>query len=93
MATVVGIVLFVAFLWWANSSSIGGRARQAQRDGNIERAKSESNNLARIRAGLIGVVIGAVVGSFFGIAGFGSAIAGTIPGALMLGYWFYAAKK
>ncbi len=37
----------------------------------------------RLRAGYAWALAGAIVGSFFGVAGMGSAIAGTIPGAVM----------
>jgi len=36
----------------------------------------------RMRASFAWSMVGASVGSFFGIAGFGDAIAGTIPGAI-----------
>lgn len=42
------------------------------------------------RARWAGAFVGSAIGSFFGIAGFGSAIAGTIPGAIcgyLLGYY------
>jgi hypothetical protein len=38
---------------------------------------------------IIGVVIGAFLGSSIGIAGFGGAIAGTIPIAILGGYIGY----
>jgi hypothetical protein len=88
----VTIVLIVAFLWWANSSSIGDRVKQARLDGDVARAEVESNHWTRIKAGLIGLVVGAVLGSFIGIAAFGSAIAGTIPVSLIMGIWFYCAN-
>lgn len=90
---VISLVLFAAFLWWANSSSIGSDIKRAEKSGNAESAKYHSDKLTRIRAGLIGVVIGGIGGSFFGIAGFGSAIAGTVPGAIIVGLWFYCSDK
>ncbi len=29
------------------------------------------------------MIVGAIIGSFFGVAGFGGAVAGTIPGAII----------
>ena len=37
----------------------------------------------RMRAAFIWAFAGAIIGSSFGLAGFGSAIAGTIPGAFV----------
>lgn len=37
----------------------------------------------RMRAGFSWAFAGAIIGSFFGVAGMGSAIAGTIPGAIV----------
>jgi hypothetical protein len=88
---VVSIILFAAFLWWANSSSIGGEVKRAQQSGDVHGAKLHAGKLTQIRMALVGAVIGAVVGSFFGIAGFGSAIAGTVPGAIIIGLWCYNA--
>jgi len=39
----------------------------------------------RMRAAFSWAFVGAIIGSFFGVAGMGSAIAGTIPGAI-IGY-------
>lgn len=36
----------------------------------------------RMRSAYIWAFLGAVIGSFFGVAGFGDAIAGTVPGAV-----------
>ena len=47
--------------------------------------KFEETNLwryRRMRSSFAWAFMGACVGSFFGVAGFGNAIAGTIPGAL-----------
>jgi hypothetical protein len=35
------------------------------------------------RGYMVSMVLGAVVGSFFGIAGFGGAVSGAVPGALL----------
>jgi uncharacterized protein YcfJ len=37
----------------------------------------------RMRTAVVWAFIGAIIGSSFGVAGFGTAIAGTIPGALV----------
>ncbi len=42
---------------------------------------------------VIGAIIGAFVGSSIGIAGFGGAIAGTIPIAILGGYTGYRVGK
>ena len=42
---------------------------------------------------LVPVIIGGIVGSFFGIAGFGGAVSGMIPGAILGGVLGYAFKK
>jgi len=42
---------------------------------------------------LVPVIIGGVVGSFFGIAGFGGAVSGMIPGGILGGVLAYAFKK
>ncbi len=39
------------------------------------------------------LVIGAVVGSFFGVAGFGGAVSGMLPGAIIGGVIAVAMKK
>lgn len=90
--TVVAIVLFVAFLWWANTSSTRGQIKRSERAGDSEGAVYHSRKLTQVKAGLVGLVIGAVLGSFIGIAGFGNAIAGTIPVGLIMGIWFYCAN-
>jgi len=36
-----------------------------------------------MRTAVVWAFIGAIIGSSFGVAGFGTAIAGTIPGALV----------
>lgn len=66
------IVVVIGFLWWA--------ARKRYTQGGQWRDRRRS-------AAWAWGMIGAVIGSFFGIAGLGNAIAGTIPGAIV-GYLF-----
>jgi hypothetical protein len=51
----------------------------------VANGKYESTGLwrhRRMRAGFAWAFAGACIGSFFGVAGMGSAIAGTVPGAV-----------
>ena len=52
----------------------------------VANGKYESTHLwkyRRMRAAFSWAFVGAMVGSYFGVAGMGSAIAGTIPGAIV----------
>ena len=42
---------------------------------------------------LAGVIVGGILGSFFGVAGFGGAISGLIPGAVVGGILSIAIKR
>jgi hypothetical protein len=64
------ILVLIAFLWW--------RAHKAYGVTGLWRYR-------RLKAAWSWAFVGAALGSFFGVAGFGGAITGAVPGAL-LGY-------
>lgn len=85
---IIGVVLFIAYLWWANRSpekpdsfieSLGVKH-------NPEERKTEESRKTSIA---VCSAVCALLGSFIGIAGFGGAIAGTIPGAIVGAYAGY----
>lgn len=53
----------------------------------IQFSKTNSWKWRRLKSAYAWAALGALVGSYFGVAGMGSAIAGTIPGAI-IGYIF-----
>jgi hypothetical protein len=69
------VVAVLSLLWW-------------QRWNRYQREPTWKNR--RRSVAMLYAVIGALIGSYFGVAGFGTAIAGTIPGALV-GYLIISA--
>lgn len=64
----LAVLAVIAFLWWSANGSFMATGQWKYR---------------RLRSAWAWAFLGAAVGSFFGVAGFGSAIAGTIPGAIV----------
>jgi len=62
------VLAVIAFLWWSANRNFMATAQWKYR---------------RLRSAYAWAFLGASVGSFFGVAGMGSAIAGTIPGAIV----------
>lgn len=84
---IVILGLFIAYMWWANSSSdkeSKGHLTKQHPDKDWDK-HFEENRKRRNWTGTLAIG-GAFIGSFVGIAAFGGAIAGTVPGALVGAY-------
>lgn len=62
------VLAAIAFFWWRAHKSYESTGQWKYR---------------RLRSSWLWAFIGASIGSFFGVAGFGTAIAGTIPGGIV----------
>jgi uncharacterized membrane protein len=84
MSSLVVIAIICAIVWFVWSTAIRQlRLRQHNSSDNPDivawlKADERAYNRAAIWA-----IVAATIGSFFGIAGFGSAISGIIPGAIL----------
>lgn len=90
MELVIGVGLFVAFLWWANKSADDESKRRMDERG-LDKESSKHYRRRELQRNWAGAsaIAGAFLGAFIGIAGFGGAIAGTIPGAILGAYVGY----
>ena len=70
------------FLYWGNTKPL--KARISRLDQGLERVYLLTK-IARFKSSASFAGVGALVGSFIGIAGFGSAVAGTVPCSILAG--------
>jgi len=86
MGSAIVVCLFLAYLYYAQSGSARETIKRWETGGHSFRSEdieSERLMISRYRNAAIAGGIGAVIGSFFGVAGLGTAIAGTIPFAVV----------
>lgn len=88
--TIVAIGLFVAFFVTSQKIKLQQRERYALDSNDLERIRKRSS---AISYGGGAAIWGAIIGSFFGVAGFGSAISGMIPCAVIFGLIAFLAKN
>ncbi|WP_257281053.1 hypothetical protein [Endozoicomonas sp. ISHI1] len=95
MGNVIVVFAFIAYIYWAQTSSLKQEIIKLQEKPDSEKdIKYKEYLINRYFSAALLCCIAAIVGSFIGVAGFGSAIAGTYPCAI-LGYlvgWLMASK-
>lgn len=80
------------FLYWANTKPLRDKISRLYQDSEVHEQRAYLNSqITRFGASAVAASIGAAIGSVIGIAGFGSAVAGTVPCAILAGLiWWLA---
>ena len=84
------------FLYWGNTKPLKNKISRLHQSSEAQEERAYLNNkITRFGTSAMAASIGAAIGSFIGIAGFGSAVAGTVPCAILAGLigWLAVARK
>lgn len=87
MTTLIIVIGFIIYLYWAQTHGEDREAKQILKDERFDAYDAHKKKQTQFQASATFGIIGAIAGSFIGIAGMGSAIAGTVPCAI-IGYLF-----
>ena len=96
MVEVLFVWGFIWFLFWANTKPLKDKISRLQQSSDAHEQRAYLNSqITRFGASAVAASIGAAIGSFVGIAGFGSAVAGTVPCAILAGLigWLAAVRR